>query len=227
MANKQLITSWSNSKYGTWEKCPAAYKYARIDKIPQPPSPHADRGVFIHSKGEQFLKGNIRGVPPEFKKFSDELRAMKKYKAIPEQKWAFSKGWKPCDWENHSIIWLRGITDAHLYDEEERELVIVDFKTGRHYPSHKGQGELYSVMGLAMYPDLLSCTIEFWYLDSGDFLTWTYDLAHVKRLKTKWTRRASLMLAEKKFAPTPSENSCKWCSFKASKGGPCKKEWKE
>ena len=224
MASK-LITSWSYSKYNSWSNCPAQYKYARIDKIPQPPSPAADRGVMIHAKGEHFLLGDITGMPKEYKKFGTEMRAMKKHGVTPEEKWSLSKNWKPCDWENYSIVWLRGLTDAHHYDEDECELTIIDFKTGRQYPSHKVQGELYAVMGLSYYPKLLAVNVEFWYLDSGETLNWTYDLAHVKRMKTKWNRRATKMLNEVKFCATPSEDACRWCNFKASKGGPCNVEF--
>lgn len=223
MVNK--ITSWSYSKYSNWKSCPRKYKHAYIDKIPQPRSPAAERGTMIHAKGEHYLLGDIRGVPPEYKKFACELRAMKRAGVTPEEKWSLSNNWKPCEWEDYSRIWLRALTDVHHYDEDDCDLSIIDFKTGRQYPSHKGQGELYATMGLSYYPELQNVSVEFWYLDSGEVLNFDYDLKKVKSLKTLWIKRSKLMLADRKFLATPSEDSCRWCPFKASKGGPCNDEF--
>jgi len=211
--------SWSYSRWSCFHSCKAKYKYQFIDKIPQPPSPAMERGKEIHSKGEMFIKGKIRGMPPAYKHFAQELRSIKKYGAEAEESWAVTSEWKRCEWFSN-IAWCRSKTDAHLYVPEEKEVVVIDFKTGRQYPSHKDQAELYSLKGLLFYPEANVATVEFWYLDSGDLRTYEYNRKAVKPLTTRWNRRADEMTREKKFAPNPG-SACRWCPYSIHKGGPC------
>ena len=215
--------TWSHSRQGVHAKCPFRYKLQYIDKLPQPPNRHAERGNDIHAKGEHYLLGDIRGIPREYGGHAEELRGLKRLCAVPEQMWSVGCAWKTCGWKDYGVTWLRAKCDVHLYFEEERSLSIIDFKTGQVYPTHKGQGELYSVMGLSYYPELLEVNVEFWYLDKGTIANYDYDVKTVKKLKNIWHKRGVNMLKDRKFLATPSDDSCKWCPYHPKKGGPCKK----
>jgi hypothetical protein len=148
--------------------------------------------------------------------------------AVPEQDWALTKKWTPTTWKSRTV-WLRGKCDVHLYDKDEKELIIIDFKTGRMYPDHKGQGELYAAMGTGFYPDLEHVHVEFWYLDQGSVgeSPFNYNRPEVDRLKARWIARGHAMMEEKDFNPRPTKQSCKWCPFRSDKQlpngepGPC------
>lgn len=66
MAFKTLpkkFTSWSNSRWNDYAQCPARAHYKHIQKLPEPKSPHMDRGIEIAKIGEQFFKGEIKTLP--------------------------------------------------------------------------------------------------------------------------------------------------------------------
>ena len=49
MKTNGIVRSWSYSALSQYEKCPAQYKYARIEKRPQPSSPVLEKGNFFHA----------------------------------------------------------------------------------------------------------------------------------------------------------------------------------
>lgn len=224
-----LIKNWSYSAFQTWSSCAAKYKYSRIDRLPEPPSPAMERGNSIHLKCESYLKGTLYGMPPEMEKFREEFQELKARGAVAEQDWAFDRSWEPVPWKEG---WLRGKADAHLVEGDT--LYIVDFKTGGIYDAHKSQGELYSVMGYCMYPEVKNFHVEFWYLDKDSLgnSPFTYSLKTVKKMGARWNERALQMMDETEFNPYPSKDGCRWCPFRSDKTlangepGPCD-GWKE
>lgn len=57
------FTSWSNSRYNDYAKCPARAKYKHLDKLPEPKSGYMDRGIEIAKMEEDFFKGNLKTLP--------------------------------------------------------------------------------------------------------------------------------------------------------------------
>ena len=229
-----IIKTWSYSAFKQWSSCPRKYAYERLDKLKPPPSPAAERGVKIHLLAENVVRGKITGMPKNLDKFKDEFRALASTPGVlPEQDWALTRDWKPTSWRAKNV-WLRGKCDVHLYDPEDNHLHIIDHKTGRMYPDHKGQGELYASMGLGFYPELEYVTVEFWYLDQGSLgdSPFEYTRSQVTKLKRRWVQRGETMMKEKDFEARPSKQSCRFCPFRSDKQlangepGPCEL-WKK
>jgi hypothetical protein len=79
---------------------------------------------------------------------------------------------------------------------------------------------LSAVEDVAVVPRLL-------YLDSGDTFppvgqVITYTRADTTNLMKIWSNNVKPMMNDTRFAPTPSTNACRFCSFSSAKGGPCK-----
>lgn len=223
MAKKSTLAErWSYSKLSVFEWCPRQFKYRYIDKLPEPEKNWAaDRGTIIHAKGEQFLKGNIKGVPKEFDLYKHELRGIKKMKAMPEVDFSFTKDLKPCKWDDWNNVWCISRLDAVALDGEEAH--IIDYKTGNVYDSHKDQSDLYSFAALIQYPEVEYINCEFWYLDKPDEEPgiWEYERGkHFNSLKNMFKKRSGKIFTEKSFKCKPSYK-CSWCNFSAKKGGPC------
>lgn len=217
------LTAWAVSTVQNFEKCPAAHKYKSILKMKEPPSAAMARGIEIHRKGEYYLKGQIKGVPREYKDFEPEMKQLKKLRAEPEAQWGVTKKWAPSEFFANDV-WGRGKVDAFLVRDDT--LHIIDFKTGRVYPTHEWQADVYAAFGFALYPDVEHIEIEFWYVDQDGLIKpYQYIPSDLNAIRDDADERATKMLKAKTFLPTPGSH-CKYCSYRTDKGGPCD-AWKK
>lgn len=225
MSTKKKPFAWSYSRYSCFKECPARYRYAYIDKLPEQKNKWAQRGIEIHEKAEKFLDGRIKKLPLELSKLGDHIQHLKKIKAVPEQAWALSSSWQAADWRT---AWLRLKIDAHYLGADEKgqlRLLLIDFKTGQPRPTYDDQGHLYSTAALALYPKVHAVSVEFWYLDHGLILPkrpLTFKSTRAAGMRSEWEKRIEPMIQEKQFKPREGQH-CKWCSYSKSKGGPCVK----
>ena len=206
---------WSFSAWELAAQCPRRYKFRYIDGLPSKPNPFAARGTEIHSLGEQYLLGNISGIPAAYKDFSAELRGLKKAKAEPEQWSNVTRQWTPAGEDDR---WIVSKLDARV--RAKKIVHIIDFKSGKLYPDkHAAQGSLYAALEGAHSPGA-TVHVEFWYLDKCDSLRWTYTSDDVKREQELWTARGEALQSMKDFPPKPSY-LCKWCDHATNNGGTC------
>lgn len=236
---KQTIQRWSYSAYSQWAECPAKYAYQRFDRLkPAKSSPALERGTRIHTLGEQYLDGTLSVVPKEYKAVDNLMKSARNVGYVPEENWAVTVNWEPCEWTDWNNNWGMAKTDAHFLFESDGVLSIVDFKTGRIYPKHADQAEVYAVFGGAYYPDEFDkVEIEFWYLDQkGDEILgdspFVYTAAEVAESRIKWVDKVQRMMSSTRFPHKPSRNSCRFCDFRSDKElaggapGPCD-EWRD
>ena len=218
-----MRTSYSAIKL--WERCPQAWAYRYIDKLPDKAGAAAQRGTRIHAAGERYLKGEIpiENLPVAYKPFLGSLELAKRLGANAEAVWVCGKDWKT-HYEENDTSWIKSIVDMSYIVGDE--LHIVDFKTGRDYPEHTQQLELYMIMGAARFPTVKSVHAACWYLDKGEEgHNAYYKQDWLKLLRRPWEERVEVIAADKKHPATPSIPNCKWCAFGKSKGGPCHMEF--
>ena len=207
MPKKRLVKSWAYSALTLYEKCPASYKAAKIDKIQSSrKSPAMERGIMIHAKGEQYLKGVIPNVPMEFADFKTELQNLRKHKASAERKLAITKSWKPTGFFDRDV-WMRFIIDSDLEMESGR--LVIDFKTGKIYDSNEDQAQLYATA--LLYAGNRTIDTEFWYLDIGEIISNCYEEKQKKMYREYWEDRVAPLFADTKFETNPSSFNCRWC----------------
>ena len=216
------LTAWSFSRWETYTKCPYFAKLRYFDRLPEPPPGRPlIRGSAIHLEAEKYLKAKRkpRKIPASLRFFEEDFAQLRKQRAVAEGKWGFDKNWKPTGFFD-ADIWCRMILDARVrLAKKTKAARVIDFKTGREYPKHEQQLELYALGGFSADLTLETITSEMWYLDSGD--SWEVEFnreEHHKMLLGKWAERVEPMLSDTKFIATPSEDSCKWCPFKNGKG---------
>lgn len=200
---------WSYSSMSTYRKCPLAYWYSKMSDEPQPPSGKAAaRGTRVHEQVEAYMLGNRSDLPREALSFSEEIDALVANEALPEMEIAFDEEWRTTDWDT---AWTRGKLDASV---PERGLVV-DFKTGRYYPGHREQAELYALYShkLGIQEDD-QITVEFYYFDLNDCVTWNYPISDMEKIEAKWVKFADELDAEEEWRANPSESNCRWCNWK-------------
>lgn len=209
---------WSYSRYGQYKTCPLQYFHSAVLKIRTPANAAMERGTDIHKKAEYFLNGTIKVLPDELRRFKTEFRALKRAGADPEAGVALTKDWQLTHMKDWDGVWVRCIADADVVSGEEA--TTIDFKTGRQYPSHNDQGHLLATTKFAVLPAVKTIDVEFWYLDSGEVASRTYHRKDAARMRRAWTSRATKMLSDTTFKPTPG-NHCKRCQYRDDKMGGC------
>lgn len=214
-------SKWSYSRWSMFHRCQAQYDYAYIQRLPRHGTSAAlERGLAIHKKAEEFVKGNITGMPDELAKFAKEFKVLRKeYKAgngFTEIDVSIDSNWQRSNMRETD--YLIGFADFVHFEEEA--VTIIDYKTGRQYPSHRDQAHVYAMACMCSDEDIQEAQVEFWYLDHSKTQSWNWPRKQLEQMKTVWKKRVDKMINCKNYEARPN-NLCKWCDYSASKGGPC------
>lgn len=210
--------SWSLSSLGTYEKCPASYKYRYLDQVPTTKSTAAARGITNHGIVEGYLKGELSVLSPELSFYQGFFNDLKKHENYPELKLSLKRDWTPCLWDDPEV-WWKGVLDLLVLKDEEA--IVFDWKTGKIYPDHDDQKTLYSLAVFAAYPAVRSVRAVHVYLDLGKNRERTFHRHEVHMLRDLWLPRVRRLEGDTQFIPDPSFR-CTRCPFSRSQGGPCK-----
>lgn len=220
---KSKDKKWSYSRWSMYKKCPSQYHWHYILKKPRGSSRALERGLAIHAKAEEFVKGNITGFPDELKNFKKEFqtlkREFKKGNGFTEPDISLTKNFEASS--KFKTDWFIGFADyAHFSDE----LTVIDYKTGKKYPDHQDQGHAYSMSLLHLNPEIEKINVEFWYLDNKDKDDNITHFEHYRneldRMTRAWQKRIDRMYSDKKFEATPNK-FCNWCMRNKKNGGDC------
>jgi len=242
MVKKFLAWSWSRLQ--TYEQCPAKAKYGYLDKIEEPKNAAMLRGSAIHKMAEDYVNkgGRLKEELKLYEKMFKAVRDLKKRKDVvisTELQNAMTDKWEPASWFGKDA-WLRVIVDLCILLGAEKKLRLIDHKTGKVNLEGAVQLQLYAVWGFLAYPDVEVIDGELWFLDQlliNRHVTRFYRngppkglvaeegvVVHpdgLKKMQDKWTKRATPLLKDTKFAPKANDK-CRWCYFSKAKDGPCK-----
>lgn len=219
--------NWSLSKLGTFTKCRRRFLYAYIQKLPEIRGAASSRGVDTHALIENYFK---RGdpLPPHLDKYTEWFSKLRSLEHYAENELAMRVGWLPCSWEDPSA-WWKGVLDLKVL--QRPKAWVFDWKTGKIYPDHEDQKELYSIATFVEHPDV--DIIEAWHiyldLDYKDTKK-TYLREQLPTLIAKWNvKLVPYMQALDRYVPAEAEMMfvanptylCDYCPFSKGKGGPC------
>lgn len=206
------------SKLDTYRTCPRKFKYQFIDKLPQPSSPALERGSRMHDELECYLKG-WGGLPEWAGSWGEPLKALKAQPTLQsELALGFNKDWTLRENWFGRDCYLRVKMDAYYFGE--KELVAVDFKSGRYRVPSDEQVELYGAAGLELAPHVETVRLEYWYLDTEETHSRTFTKAQTLEFRPKFDKEFQKIYTETQWKATPSRE-CRWCPYSKSKGGPC------
>jgi len=232
--NKPFNFAFSYSRWAVWEKCPAAFKYKHIDKVPEPVGEAMIRGREVHKECEEFVLGARRDLPPSlarFKTLAYGLRDVPAGLIKVEAQMAFDRDQRPVSWFGANAYW-RFVMDVGVLDPDRNHFDAVDWKTGKPYGSYDAQMQIFAIPAFWTVPNLQTFTGHLIYLDNGDAVSVTYNRAQMfgptcdpaanDGLQGLWRSNVAMMEADQAFRPKPSRQACKFCSFSFKKGGPCR-----
>jgi hypothetical protein len=211
------VGAWSMSRLFDFESCPHAVYLSKVEKMPTPSGPAAERGTQVHDHIEGYIEGRHSDVIKEmhhFIKLIDLLRD--EYAAARcevEGDWAFTRQWDVTSWGSPDA-WGRFKLDA-LWHESETSATVIDWKTGRKFGNelkHNQQGMGYAIAAFLRYPELEYVSVKFAYLDKNDELKGGYTRQQAELLRPGLTERADRMTTCTDFEPKPSFHACRWCA---------------
>jgi RecB family exonuclease len=228
MSGKGPIKAWSFSRWKKYEECPRRAKYTMIDKMTEPSSPALERGTALHFLCETYLKApRAKVISLELMKISNELKRLRRAKAITEAEFAYREDWSKTTWKDWNGVWVRIKADAVVPPSKKNPIAeVIDFKSGKVREENDSeymlQLELYALAALLDYPDAESVKTSLVFIDHGNIVQSPeeYKQTDVPNLKKRWEMRVKKMLDDTRFKPSPG-NACRWCPFKKSSGGPC------
>ena len=239
--------SLSPSRVSSFTTCPMQFRFSSIEKLPEPPGVATTRGTIVHRALELLFVRPAAERTPESLQADlavalDEYRTHPDYVGLRLDETAATKFEKEC----HSLIeryfemedprqvreiglelWveaevgsltLRGIIDR-LELDEDGELVVTDYKTGR---APSGNYEQKSLAGVHFYSFLCEALfgkrpakIRLMYLKSGETIETTPTAQSVKfittRTKAVWSA-VERACTTGDFRPRQSK-LCDYCSF--------------
>jgi hypothetical protein len=221
------LQKWSYSQWSDYEKCPRKVFFKQVAKAPEVGDRKAlERGIAAHTNCENavvtkdlnWLVQPVPGKPTKLHTWENRFVELIKEGAGAEIPLALAKGWVKTTWFAANA-WLRAKLDA---DTHRR---LIDYKTGRKYPEHAYQGDLYATVKMASEPDIQEVDVEFWYIDDDGSVDksisrWKfYREGHEARIRA-WEHRIAAMMNDDIFPARPGQH-CGWCGFSGKKGGPC------
>lgn len=178
-----------------------------------------ERGTRLHSLCEDYLNDKTTEVACHYdlRRIARELHDMRNKGAKAEATFLVDADWAPV--EDQGKAKMKAIVDVHWVENDV--LHVRDFKSGREYPTHRSQLELYAVLGLLKYPHVERCESAAVYIDGGyQGQDGSIIRGMLPHLVDKWTQKIIKIEADNDFIANPG-SSCRWCSFAASRGGPC------
>lgn len=235
-------TSWSPSKLGCWEECPAKASYKYLHKLPDPGGPALVRGSWVHEQCENYVSQRIKKLattmvlpdcPPLEVQWNEETlyklnrlrRIYSKGHVRTEMDMAFTAAWKSCEWMAQDV-WARMKMDLLELDPKRGTIKVTDWKTGRYKPDgeYDDQLKIYCVAALTALPEYKVATASLWFTDVGKEVTRPQGVltrAGLAAEQARWTKKVSPMFNDTVHAPTPNP-TCRYCPYSVQRRGPCK-----
>lgn len=213
---------WSLSAITLFERCKFAYRCRYIDRVPdqRPPGGPAARGTEIHKIIEDHILHNSPLTVELQRGWGHAFSEIKNYELQVEHKIALTPEWSTTHWEGS---WLRMVLDLKV---KKQGYTVYDWKTGKEYPEHYEQKQLYALGVLAEHPEENSIRAVHVYLDLGRQTVREYHRDQLHAARPQWDLRAKKLgdaLDDPSYPWIPEPNYlCKWCAYAKGNKGPCK-----
>lgn len=210
----------SYSGLSLYRKCPAAWSDVYINGNRGKSGAAAERGTMLHKKLENlFTKDETIVTDTTLKPWGPYMEQLKVHRPRVEVELAATEDWCGTEFSSEDAN-ARGAVDL-LY-QLPYGIHIKDWKSGRVYPSHEEQGKFYAALALAVMDNQGAYEIEMVYLDQpGMIQKWSYDYEEVSDIQDALGEEIRALRLVEEYAPTPSNENCKWCPLSWRNGGKC------
>lgn len=205
---------WSHSALKDFEGCPRRYHEVRVLKNhPFQETEATKYGNEVHKALELYVKDGTP-VPEAYAQFKPVVDSLikKQGRKLPEYKMALTHDLKPCDWFSKEV-WVRGIADLLIVDDEGLTAWVADYKTGNNKYPDRDQLKLMALMVFAHFPHIRKVNSALLFLVKNDMVK---DNMLVEQFDTGWQsyreRVAFIEAAVEHNVWNPRKSPlCPWC----------------
>ena len=209
--------AWSHSSLKDFEGCQRRYHEVKVLKNYPFTETEATRyGNQVHEAIEFYIRDN-KPIPPEYAQFQPVVDAVLKKpgRRLAEYEMALDVNLNPVGWKDANV-WVRGIADILIIDDENLTAWVGDWKTGNNKYPDRDQLVLMSIMVFAHFPHIRRVNSALLFIVKEDMvrMTMTRDQAD----KQWWDYRERTARLEASFANdvwNPNQTPlCGWCPVK-------------
>jgi RecB family exonuclease len=206
--------SWSHSALKDYEGCPRRYQEVRVLKNYPFQETEATRyGTELHKAAEEYVRDGTP-LPGQFEFIKDTLDALlaKPGRKLCEYKMALTQRLEPVDWMD-SRVWVRGIADLIIVDDENLTAWIIDYKTGNNKYPDREQLKLMAMMVFKHMPHIRKVKAALLFVVKNDMVKYSMSIDEAE--PEWWDYRERVGRIEQAYEsgvwnPKPSP-LCPWC----------------
>jgi len=147
--------AWSHSSLKDFEGCQRRYQEVKVLKNYPFTETEATRyGNQVHEALELYVKEGTP-IPPQYAQFQPVMDALlnKSGRKLAEYEMALTADLLPTKWKADNV-WVRGIADLLIVDDENLTAWVADYKTGNNKYPDRDQLVLMSIMVFAHFPHI-------------------------------------------------------------------------
>lgn len=215
--------AWSHSSLKDFEGCARRYHEVKVLKNYPFQETEATRyGNQVHESLEFYIRDG-KEIPPEhsqFKPVVDKLLA-KPGRKLAEQEMALTIDLKPTDWKAKDV-WVRGIADMLIIDDDNLTAWVVDWKTGNDKYPDRDQLILMSIMVFEHYPHIRKVNSALLFIVKNSMVK--MQMTRDQKDAAWWRYRERTARLEACFENNvwnPNQTPlCKWCQVKGCEFNP-------
>jgi hypothetical protein len=209
-----MTVKWSHSALKKYELCPRQYhETAVLKKYPFPETEAILYGKELHSAAEFYIKDD-KPLPPQFEFVKDMLDALKAKpgRKLCEHEMGVTADLRPCGFMDKDV-WVRGIADLLIIDDDNLTARVVDYKTGNNKYPDREQLRLMALMVFVHFPHIRKVSGGLLFVVKNDLVKASFLRGEAE--KYWWDYRTRVARIEKAHEtgvwnpkPTPL---CGWC----------------
>jgi RecB family exonuclease len=212
-----MTVKWSHSWLKQYEQCPRQYHEVKVlKKYPFPETEAIRYGKELHSAAEFYIKDD-KPLPPQFEFVKDMLDALKAKpgRKLCEHEMGVTADLRPCGFMDKDV-WVRGIADLLIIDDENLTARVVDYKTGNNKYPDREQLRLMALMVFVHFPHIRKVSGGLLFVVKNDLVKASFLRGEAEEYW--WDYRTRVARIEKAHEtgvwnpkPTPL---CGWCAVK-------------
>ena len=209
--------TWSHSSLKDYEGCPRRYNEVKVLKnYPFTDTEATIYGKELHEAAELYIKDGTQ-LPPQFSFLQETLDALKAKpgRKLCEHKMGVTKDLKPCGFMDKEV-WVRGIADLLIIDDENLTARVVDYKSGNNKYPDREQLKLMALMVFAHFPHIRRVSGALLFVVKNDIAKASYMVGEAEEYWWDYRERVARIEQAHETGvwnpkPTPL---CGWCPVK-------------
>lgn len=214
---------WSHSALKDFEGCPRRYHEVKVLKnYPAPETEQMRYGKELHKAAELYIKEGTP-FPEHFSFMQPVLTALltKPGRRFAEHEMALTETLAPCDFKAEDV-WVRGIVDLLIVDDDNLTAWVVDYKTGNNKYPDTDQLILMELLVFAHFPHIRQVNSALLFVVKESMVKHKMSIEEKEANWWRYRERVAKLAAcfENDVWNPHSTPLCNWCPVKKCEFNP-------